>query len=363
MKLHPHELALARAHAGQQDFEALTTNQVHLVMERGRALYKWFKSHPGTHNLINGLVVLSIFAADGWVLIGLPALFLAAGEESSKWLILLASCVVGSVHSWLLYSLTSFSLHEGAAHDAIFVGTGPFRAVGSFLGRNLCRIASAEPHQYAECHMAHHAKFGTEADSEFLNFVLPRRYWLTFLPFATFINFTDFLAHRPLTYTRNRLVSGAVGLLYNGAYGVLMYRWFGAAFTLLTMLVFLPHVGFYVDRLRQFTEHNLMPLDNRNGARSFGVGFWGLLIGGGPWGQPCHLVHHLVASLPWYQQIVLHRYFKRLLTPRQREQFLVAPVIGFPRLLWQIVREANRFVREQGDRVGNKDHQGIVRLG
>ena len=83
MKLHPRELALARAHAGQQDFEALTTNQVHLVMERGRALYKWFKSHPGTHNLINGLVVLSIFAVDGWVLIGLPALFLAAGRRES----------------------------------------------------------------------------------------------------------------------------------------------------------------------------------------------------------------------------------------------------------------------------------------
>jgi fatty acid desaturase len=348
MKLHPRELALARAHEGQRDFEALTTSQVHLVMERGRALYKWFKRHPGTHNLINGLVVVSIFAADGCALLGLPTFFLAPEEENTTSSILLAGVVVGSVHSWLLYSLTVFSLHEGAAHDAIFVGTGPFRAVGRFLGRSLCRIAGAEPNQYAECHMAHHAKFGTEEDSEFLNFVLPRRYWLTFLPFATFINFTDFLAHRPMTYTRNRLISSAVGLVYNGAYALLMYRWFGAAFTLFTLLVVLPHVGFYVDRVRQFTEHNLMPLDNRNGARSFGVGFWGLLIGGGPWGQPCHLVHHMVASLPWYQQIVLHRYFKRLLTPRQREQFLIAPVIGFPTLLWRIVSEANRFAREQG---------------
>jgi hypothetical protein len=67
-----------------------------------------------------------------------------------------------------------------------------------------------------------------------------------------------------------------VGLIYNGAYALVMYRWFGAAFTLLSLLVFLPHVGFYIDRVRQFTEHNLMPLDNRNGARSFGVGFGGL---------------------------------------------------------------------------------------
>lgn len=347
MKFHPEELALARAHADAHDFESLTANQVHLIMERGRVLYKWFKTHPGTHNLINSLVVLSIFVVDGWVLLGVPAFFLTPEQEHPLWLILLASGVVGSMHGWLLYSLTVFSLHEGAAHDAIFVGTGRFRAAGRFLGRSLCRISAAEPNQYAECHMAHHAKFGTEGDSEFLNFVLPRRYWLTFLPFATFINFSDFLAHRPLTYTRDRLVSAVVGLMYNGTYALLMYRRFGAALTLITLLIVLPHVGFYVDRVRQFTEHNLMPLDNRNGARSFGAGFWGLLVGGGPWGQPCHLVHHLVASLPWYQQIVLHRYFKRLLTPRQREQFLIAPVIGFPRLLWRIVRDSNRFVREQ----------------
>jgi fatty acid desaturase len=31
-----------------------------------------------------------------------------------------------------------------------------------------------------------------------------------------------------------------------------------------------------------------------------------MLIGGGPWGSPSHWEHHLVASLPWYQQIRLH---------------------------------------------------------
>ena len=48
-------------------------------------------------------------------------------------------------------------------------------------------------------------------------------------------------------------------------------------------------LGFYLDRLRQFTEHNLMPLDNLNGSRSFGFGFWGMLVGGGPWGTPMSL--------------------------------------------------------------------------
>ena len=93
----------------------------------------------------------------------------------------------------------------------------------------------------------------------------------------------------------------------------------------------MPHIGFYVDRMRQFTEHNLMPLENNSGARSLGVGFWGLLVGGGPWGQPCHLAHHMVASIPWYQQIMLHRYIVGLLTETQRKQFLLSLSSDFPR--------------------------------
>jgi hypothetical protein len=346
MKVHPRELSLARAYEDGRDFEALTADQLHSIMERGRELFKWFKSHPATHNLINGVVVASLFVVDGWVLLGLPRLLLGAGKNT--WASILPAIVVtGGLHGWLTYSMIVFSLHEGAAHDVIFVGKGAIGTAGRFLGRNLCRLGAAEPQQYAACHMAHHAKFGTEHDSEFLNFVLPRRYWLTFLPYAAFINFTDFLAHRPLTYTKQRMISGAAALAYNGAYALIMYRSFGAAFTLLTMFVVMPHVGFYVDRLRQFTEHNLMPLDNRSGARNFGVGFWGLFVGGGPWGQPCHLVHHLFASIPWYQQIALHRHLKRLLTPRQREQFLITPAVGFPKLLWQIVHEANTFAHAQ----------------
>jgi hypothetical protein len=84
-----------------------------------------------------------------------------------------------------------------------------------------------------------------------------------------------------------------------------------------------------------------MPLDNWNGSRSFGFGFWGMLIGGGPWGTPCHWEHHLVASIPWYQQLMLHRFVVGLLTPRQRRQFLLQPVIGFPRLWWSLVRECS----------------------
>jgi fatty acid desaturase len=90
-----------------------------------------------------------------------------------------------------------------------------------------------------------------------------------------------------------------------------------------------------------------MPLDNREGARSFGVGFWGLLIGGGPWGQPCHWVHHLVASVPWYQQIRLHFYIQGLLTETQKRQFLLQPVVGYPKLLLRLWTEPNRFAAQR----------------
>jgi hypothetical protein len=343
MITHRDELALARAYEQAHDFERLTDAQMSAIMARGRELFQWFKAHPHIHNAISLSVIAGLLAADSVVLLMLPGVFLPAGQAHAAGTILLASAIAGSLHSYLLYSMATLSLHEGAAHRIVFVGSGWLARHAHRVAANLSRLAAGEPEYYAASHMSHHAKFGTEEDAEFLNFVIPRRYFLTFLPLAAFINFTDFIGHRPMTYTRGRVLSAAVATAYNLPYAVLAYRSYGLAFTLLTMFVFLPHVGFGLDRIRQFTEHNLMPLENRNGARSFGTGFWGLLIGGGPWGQPCHWAHHLVPSLPWYQQIALHRHLAKILTPRQREQFLIAPIVGFPRLWWRLVRELNTF--------------------
>jgi fatty-acid desaturase len=344
MNSHPEELALARAYSRDQRFEELSAGQISQIMDRGRALHKWFKAHKALHSAIGLGVIAFLLGADYLVLLRLPRLFLS-GTDYSWGVVLLSSCVAGSLHSYLMYSLVVYSLHEGAAHKAIFLPEGPFSGFAHAIASNLCRLAAGEPEFYSRHHMAHHAKFGTEEDGEFLNFVVPRRYWMTFFPLAAFINFTDFVIHRPPTYTRSRVISAFLSASYNLIYGYFLYRAFGLAFTLLTMLVFLPHVGFYLDRLRQFTEHNLMPLDNRNGSRSFGIGFWGLLVGGGPWGSPCHWEHHLVVSLPWYQQLMLHRYVVQLLTPRQREQFLIQPVIGFPRLWWRLIQDSRSFLR------------------
>jgi fatty acid desaturase len=113
-------------------------------------------------------------------------------------------------------------------------------------------------------------------------------------------------------------------------------------YSLLTVLVALvlvfPNFGFWLDRLRQYTEHNVMPLNAVDGARDLGNGFWGMLIGGGPWGQPCHWTHHLMPGIPWYNQLRLHGFVKNILTDEQKDVFLLKPVTGFPMKLLAVIR-------------------------
>jgi len=345
MRLHPEELALARSYCRETPLNGLSRDQMKVILDRGRVLFHWFKDHQALHFLISLSTLALIFSADFAILLVMPQWLVSPGASSSQVTLIASALLTGALHSWLMYSLTVFSMHEGAAHGIVFPHDDPASRFLNLLASNLCRVAAAEPYNYAVHHMSHHAKFGAEEDGEFLNFVRPRRYLLTLLPYAAVINYSDFLAHRPLSYTPSRVLSAVVALGYHGAFGYAMARAFGVEFTLIALALFTPHVGFYLDRLRQFTEHNLMPLENKDGSRSFGLGFWGMLIGGGPWGSPCHWEHHLVASLPWYQQLILHRNLKRILTPAQRKQYLLEPVIGYPLLLWRLLREPAQFER------------------
>ncbi len=346
MEFHQEELDLARAYERMTPFEGLSKEQMKLIMDRGRELHRWYKSHIFLHSMINVAVIVFIFAVDYQILLRLPGMLIPPGSEVARLHWFGAALLVGGLHSWLMYSMIVFSMHEGAAHKIIFPHGDPVSRLLNRVGCNLCRFAAGEPDYYSEHHMSHHAKFGTEQDGEFLNYVTPRRYWLTLLPYANIFNYTDFVVHRPPHYTRSRVISALVAIVYQGGYGYLVSQRYGIGFAIVSIALFVPHFGFYLDRLRQYTEHNLMPLDNKDGSRSFGLGFWGLLIGGGPWGSPCHWEHHLVASLPWYQQLILHRYVVQILTPRQREQYLLEPVIGFPKLLWRLWSEPTRFRRQ-----------------
>jgi hypothetical protein len=342
MNFHHDEFQLAREYSENHAFELLTPAQVQQIKTRGRKLHAWFRSHSLTHNAISISVILSIFAVDWFGFINLARWILSSHQGIPA--LILTAIFTGIAHSWLLYTLAVYSLHEGAAHNLIFPSRGTVSRAASFLAENLCRLSNTEPHPYAESHKSHHGSFATERDAEFLNFVFPHRLWGMLLPLASFFNFSDFYVHRSPSFTRSTALSLAISAAYTLCYLSLLYRLFGLLFPIIVFLL-LPHVGFYLDRLRQFTEHNLMPLDTTSGARSLGVGFWGILVGGGPWGQPCHMAHHLVPSIPWYQQILLHRYIARILTPDQRKQFLLSPVLGFPVLLCTLIRDAHRLSR------------------
>jgi hypothetical protein len=344
MEVHPDEVAFARLYSAQAAFEGLSADQLARIRERGRVLHRWSARHHALHCTINVLVISLLLGVDFLLLLQVPSLFSLTPSEERLGVIVLASLLIGGLRSWLAYSLAVFSIHEGAAHGLIFPPRGPVTGFLNRLANNLCRLSGADPLYYAAHHRSHHSRFGTAEDGEFLNFVERRRFAMAFLPFAMFVNFSDFIVHRSLSCSKSQVVSLVASVAYNAAYGVLMVPRFGTAFTLLLLVVFHPHLGFYIDRLRQFSEHNLMPLDNKDGARSFGVGFWGLLIGGGPWGQPCHWMHHLMPGLTWYQQIALHRHAVRLLSPAQRRQYLLPPVIGYPRLIWRLWTEPKAFV-------------------
>src|SRR5690242_11806316 len=103
MNSHPEELALARAYSRSHPFEALSQPQMNQIMDRGRVLHKWFKAHQTVHCAIGLLVILFMLGADYLVLTRMPRLFLPAVGSYSWGLVLLGSCVVGSVHSYLMY--------------------------------------------------------------------------------------------------------------------------------------------------------------------------------------------------------------------------------------------------------------------
>jgi hypothetical protein len=345
MKFYPEELELAKRYVDSISFERLTNEQISTILNRGRELLRWFREHQRVHFAISACLIVGLLILDGLILAWAPALFVTERDDSKISMILLASFLLGSAHSYLLYSMVLYSIHEGAAHNLIFPGRGPISSRFAFLANNLCRLGAADPIYYAQTHLSHHTKFGTEQDEEFLSFVRPQRYWRTFIPFAMFFNFSDFLVHRPLTDSKSSTWSLCVSFVYHVGYAIVMIDRFGYIFTLTNLVLVTPHVGFYVDRLRQFTEHNMLMLDNQNGARSFGLGFWGIFVGGGPWGQPCHLIHHLMPSIPWYQQLILHRNLTSILTARQHRQFALKPFVSYPRLLWRLWTEPTKFGR------------------
>jgi fatty acid desaturase len=347
VKFHPEEYEFAKRytrylHSRNLPFEGLSEEQAKFAVDRGRELYRWFKAHSLLHTAISLSVIVFLLVLDAMTLLLLPQIFLH--EEREAFLTLLCvALLIGGLRGWVLYSIGMYSAHEGAAHDLVFPAwqRGPRLLRG--IGNNLCVLAGAEPASYTKIHVSHHAYFGTQQDEEFVNFVMPRRFWLASVPLGVVFKLSDFVIDRAGRPERASILGGVAMLAYHGLYAFLTWQAFGALFAILVVIVVSPYVAYELDRLRQFSEHNLMPLERQDGARSFGPGLWGVVVGGGPWGQPCHWMHHLVPVVPWYQQAILHFQMARRLTARQREQYLLQPLLGYPKLLLRLLTEPNRF--------------------
>ena len=72
MNINLDELRPARAYTQMQPFVRLTDGQMKLIMDRGGALHKWYKTHPCIHALIGILPLTGLFAADHSILTKLP---------------------------------------------------------------------------------------------------------------------------------------------------------------------------------------------------------------------------------------------------------------------------------------------------
>ena len=329
MKFHPEEYEGAKRYWEKKRFVGLSDEERRVIVEKGKDLMKFHRRHPVAHNLINLFAFLVLFAADWWALLRLPS-FIASP--------IVCGIVVGVLHSYIMYSLVIYTMHEGAAHKLIVLGNGVVSNFFSLIANNLGRIALAESDYYAREHLLHHAHFTTPKDGEFLNFVFPKRLYKSFIPYASIFNFCDFKTHTGMVFTPSRIFSIALFIVYHAVFVFFMARSYSWAMIIISIIVIAPNLAFWLDRLRQFTEHNLMPLDVVNGARDLGLGFWGMLIGGGPWGQPCHWTHHLVPGVPWYNQLRLHSFVKKAIAPEKRSTFFLKPVVGFPRLIFHILR-------------------------
>ncbi len=338
MRVDPQDIERAREYWKDQDYPRFSAEQLAEVRNRVRLAEARLAQSPRLHNVLGLLTLSFLFVAD------LAALAFAP----SFW-------AVAALHGFLAYGIIVYSMHEGAAHGAIVkVPTRlserekalwrPLRA----FSQNACRAFFADPIFYREKHALHHAYFATDKDGLFTNYFNPWRLALSLLPIYGGSKYNDFRIHNSSLPSPSRARSAAVGVLYlliclSVMRGVGGFTW---PQTLLAVVVVGPWISVSLDRLRETMEHDLMPLDTAHGTRELGADVWGLLLGGGPWGQPCHLSHHYGATLPWYEQLRLSREFYAIATPEQRQFYFVRGGVGFPPLFVSVMARSLKIYRQ-----------------
>ena len=338
MKLHPVDFQKALSYSTKNQTLFPSIDKAQLSELRGKAHHylKLVHRFRWLHNIVTGILIVCFFIADYHVLIYLPELWAVNTESSAASFI--TGAAAGVLHGWMVCSITTFLVHEVNAHHLGFIGKSPLAGKLNHFAANLCRLFMADPVVYRESHLSHHKYFGTVKDASFTNHVSLKRLLISLLPASPVFSYSDFFPWRSQEKTPSRSLSMALGKAYMFFYLGLCWYFHGFIYSVTAIFIVGSWFSYAPDRIRETMEHFQMPLGNPDGTRNLGLGFWGLFLGGGPWGQPCHLSHHLFPELPWYFQVKIHFDLKKILRDDQRKYFILRPFIGVPGIFIRLIK-------------------------
>jgi fatty acid desaturase len=329
MKVYKSELENWSKFRALQKTTPLTPEQLKQIDQRSKFLLKQTFAHPYRHNIVGICLVLSLLLID-------ILSFTIPG--------ILGLIIMTTVHGFILYSLTIYTLHEGAAHKRIILGS----PILAFLVNNVSRLCFADPIHYQRCHSSHHQHLGTKDDKAFTHMIVPSRILKSFLPGAAFLKFNDYKIHSSDAWTISKIMTLLIGLNYSLILFLMAKNHQHSGVLVFIILIAAPWISFSLDRLRESSEHLLLKSDDLPEAREIGNNFWGYLIGGGPWGQPCHLSHHISPSLPWYQQLRLSREIKQILSMEQRKYFFIEDgFFKYPKKFIQLMKSNSQLFKQK----------------
>jgi fatty acid desaturase len=328
MKQYPREQELLSLYLNGRTIPGFSPEQWKVIQTRVKHLREEAEASPRFHALMEALPFLILIVAWIFLIFVLPGLIASAP---------LLFVLLFIAHGTLGYQWVIYGIHEGAGHGLFRRGNSRITRLLRFLAFHSSRLMMADPVHYHEQHKSHHRFTGTEQDGSQTNFVLGRRVLLSLLPGAGILFPNDYRVHHGEGFSRSLAISGIIGF----ARVMIEVRALSLRFSLTECLVLLlllsPWVGLALDRIRESLEHHLMPRSPTYGTRELGFSPLSLWITGGPWGQPCHLAHHLAPELNWYQQIRLHSALEQEILNEEQLAFF-----GFQTPILRLIRDQIR---------------------
>jgi fatty acid desaturase len=312
MKQYPQEQILLKGYLRNSKLPEFSENQSNTIKQEIIKLRQNANDSVYAHFLLELLPFIVLFLTWYALIFFLPSLIV-----NKKLLFIL----IITLHGSLAYQWVVYGLHEGAGHELFKGRKSFFHKTFQFLAFHSSRLLMADPVHYKLIHSSHHKHTGTEKDEAQTNFVLIKRIIKSILPGAGILFSNDYRIHKGDKVTSSLILSISVGMARFFCEYQALKIYFSTFEIVLMLLILSPWIGLTLDRIRESLEHHLMPQSRIYGTRELGLTPLALFISGGPWGQPCHLSHHLAPDLNWYQQILFHNSLKNILSNEQKDFF------------------------------------------